>query len=78
MPPKLTAWILLPGLGHSSKYEEDVNKKEAKCAKHGKPCKVPHADIIIAGTSCKDVSRASSSYSNKEQILSMEPPPQPP
>ena len=37
---------------------EDLGQENAACVTHGGKCRVPHADIVIAGTSCKDLSRA--------------------
>ena len=39
---------------------EDLGQEYAACVKHGRMCRVPHADIVIAGTSCKDLSKAKS------------------
>ena len=40
---------------------EHLAEGHATCLTHGRQCIVPHADIIIAGASCRDFSRASSS-----------------
>ena len=38
---------------------EEMGQDQAWCAKHGRLCDVPGVDILIAGTSCKDFSKAS-------------------
>ena len=37
---------------------EDMGKPFAQCAKHQKKCPVPDVDVLVVGTSCKDLSRA--------------------
>ena len=37
---------------------EDLGQEYAQCVKHERKCRVPHAEVVIAGTSCKDLSRA--------------------
>ena len=39
---------------------EEMGQQKAQCVKHGCLCDVPTVDILIAGTSCKDFSKASS------------------
>ena len=39
---------------------EDLNQPRAYCCTHRRKCPVPDCDIMIAGTSCKDFSKASS------------------
>ena len=36
-----------------------MSDEYAWCCKHNQKCKVPGADIVVAGTSCKDFSKAS-------------------
>jgi site-specific DNA-cytosine methylase len=49
---------------------EDMGKDIAMCAKHQKLCPVPDADIVISGTSCKDISKASNVYKARDMVLS--------
>ena len=52
---------------------EDLGQEYAQCVKHGRKCRVPHADIVIAGTSCKDLSRANSTnFKGKPCVLTQE------
>ena len=51
---------------------EDLGQDMAHCKKHGKPCPVPSSDLCAAGTSCKDFSRASSSYEKGTNISDMQ------
>lgn len=39
---------------------EEMGQQKAQCVKHGCLCEVPTVDILMAGTSCKDFSKASS------------------
>ena len=43
---------------------EDLNQPRAYCCTHRRKCPVPDCDIMIAGTSCKDFSKASSNRRN--------------
>lgn len=49
---------------------EDMGNDCAKCARHG-VCPVPRVDILMMGTSCKDVSRASSAYKAGSLVMGM-------
>ena len=49
---------------------EDMGKDVEMCAKHQKLCPVPDADIVISGTSCKDISKASNVYKANDLVLS--------
>ena len=37
---------------------EDLGQETAECWVHGRFCLVPSVDLLIVGTSCKDMSRA--------------------
>jgi site-specific DNA-cytosine methylase len=52
-------------------HAEEMGQKKARCVRHNQYCVIRRSDIMIAGTSCKDFSRASSSYSNQASILGM-------
>lgn len=41
---------------------EQMRDSTAQCATHGCACPVPHVDLLIVGTSCKDMSRATPGY----------------
>jgi site-specific DNA-cytosine methylase len=49
----------------------DMGKTMAKCHTHGRLCRVPDCDILVASTSCKDLSKLSSNSSGfPEPVLS--------
>ena len=48
---------------------EDMGNPTALCVKHGRLCAVPHVDMIIAGTSCKDFSRAGGQGNSVSSVL---------
>eukprot|EP00435_Cladocopium_sp_Y103_P067075 s554_g29.t1 len=49
----------------------DMGNSEALCDVHtGRPCQVPAVDVLVIGTSCKDLSRANSSVDRKKLVLS--------
>jgi site-specific DNA-cytosine methylase len=48
---------------------EEMGQELAYCVKHGKKCRVPSANLVIAGTSCKDISRASSVYKGSDNLV---------
>ena len=54
---------------------EDMGKQKAQCVKHSRLCDVPTVDILIAGTSCKDFSKASPCHrtykGDKTMVLSL-------
>ena len=50
---------------------EDLCNETAFCKKHNRHCKVIGSDLCAAGTSCKDFSRASSSYEAGTNISDM-------
>ena len=41
---------------------EDMRNYLLTCLRHGNMCLVPRVDLLMLGTSCKDVSRASNAY----------------
>jgi site-specific DNA-cytosine methylase len=51
---------------------EDMGKSVAKCVRHNKLCIVPNVDLLMMGTSCKDISRASSAYRADMLVMSMQ------
>jgi len=51
---------------------ECLGQEVAFCKKHNKHCPVPSSDLCAAGTSCKDFSRASSSYDKGTNISDMQ------
>ena len=51
---------------------EDMGKPFAKCVRHSKLCPVPRVDLLIFGTSCKDLSRASNVYKSSMLVMNMQ------
>eukprot|EP00439_Symbiodinium_sp_Y106_P053539 s300_g7.t1 len=49
----------------------DMGSAEAECAVHKKKCPIPTVDILVVGTSCKDMSRANST-APKSAVLRMD------
>ena len=49
----------------------DLGNEVADCVTHNKPCAVPAVDLLIIGTSCKDMSRANNS-APKGPVLKMD------
>ena len=49
---------------------QDLNKAQAPCWEHNGFCNVPAVDLIIVGTSCKDMSRANPNPVRSELVLS--------
>ena len=47
---------------------KDMGEAMSYCHVHGKPCTVPHCDILIVSTSCKDLSNLSN-HKNTEPVL---------
>lgn len=66
--PKLQEWImaLFAEVGARVSIQEGclferaehMGQKTAKCVRHGRHCPVPDADLVCAGTSCKDWSKS--------------------
>ena len=48
---------------------QEMGQEFATCVRHGGRCRVLDCDILISGTSCKDFSRASSSYKASDTLL---------
>ena len=48
----------------------EVNEGCAHCYMHDRACAVKHADIILFGFSCKDLSRQSNQFENSSALLS--------
>ena len=74
---KKRAWIKSvlaeAGDSHSTCLFQDIqglHAPEAWCDVHkGRPCEVPTVDVLILGTSCKDLSRANASVDKKKLVL---------
>ncbi|CAE6953498.1 SSRP1 [Symbiodinium sp. CCMP2592] len=49
----------------------DMGSAEAECAVHKKKCPIPTVDILVVGTSCKDMSRANTT-APKSAVLRMD------
>ena len=47
----------------------DVGQKVARCERHQADCEVCHVDVLVLGTSCKDLSRANSSVDRQKLVL---------
>ena len=47
----------------------DMGQKVARCERHEKNCEVGHVDVLVLGTSCKDLSRANSSVDRQKLVL---------
>ena len=79
--PKLQDWLIglfaevgaTVSLGDGCLFEraEHMGANAAKCRKHGgRCCTIPDADLVIAGTSCKDFSKAlGTSAKVKQHVL---------
>ncbi len=48
---------------------EHMAKSEAECWRHGGCCPVVSVDLLVVGTSCKDMSRASASNNTKRTLV---------
>ncbi len=69
---------MLDGLGPSFDRGcifEDITELwegEAKCSVHEQKCEVPAVDLLVIGTSCKDLSRMNSARSTATAVLKEE------
>jgi site-specific DNA-cytosine methylase len=63
LAPAKRQWIrsllAAEGQGHVCVFHDvtDMRSEFALCDTHGKRCRVPPVDVLVAGTSCKDLSR---------------------
>ena len=47
----------------------DMGNRVARCDRHQADCEVGHVDVLVLGTSCKDLSRANSSVDRQKLVL---------
>ena len=47
----------------------DMGSRMSKCMAHGDKCFVPHVDLLVVGTSCKDLSKANPNKSKNKNVL---------
>lgn len=47
----------------------DMGNRMSKCTAHGDKCFVPHVDLLVVGTSCRDLSKANPNKSKHQTVL---------
>ena len=47
----------------------DMGNRMSKCTAHGDKCFVPHVDLLVVGTSCRDLSKANPNKSKNQNVL---------
>ena len=68
-PEKDSAPQALPGNGCIFQDIQKMDQKFARCDRHNKDCPVSTVDVLLLGTSCKDLSRANSSVDRSRLVL---------